>query len=187
MLRVCAFAFLGSVFFLFTSTAEASVTYRLWTRGEFRGDCRPAPEPRLRLHESPQGKDVVVIYDELSERNGNVQERAYLLRANAARLARGKRPRFLKPAQYQFMAGEVAYDLISGPDAIPSFRIRPYSPDRQSSFAGEIFSLPLYRDHTGYPALAALTPLAVAADASIVGFCLGLLGLYSYAQGFNYR
>ena len=135
----------------------------------------------------PQKKDMLVIYDELSDRTGDLKERAYLLREGAVRLARGKKPRFLKAMQYQTLADPRAYDLTSSPDGVPSFRIQLHEADGQPSFAGEIFSLPVYQDHTGYPALAALTPLAVAADISVVGFCVGLFGLYGYAQGFNYR
>ena len=112
---VRSFAFFGSLicFFPFLLGCEASLTHRLWTQGEFRGFCRPAPEVRLRLYDLPQKKDILVVYSELSERNGDLNERAYLLQESASQLARGKKPDFLKPRQYPTLGGLRAYDLTS--------------------------------------------------------------------------
>jgi hypothetical protein len=62
-----------------------------------RSFAEPASDPRLALFANPGGEDVLVLYDESSEKNDRVQRRAYFLEPNAERIAQHKKPRFVDP------------------------------------------------------------------------------------------
>ncbi len=77
--------------------ADYSLTGRLWEH-ETGGANRslPAPHPNLRLYETADRRDILVIYDETHDDSGVIRRRAYLLNANKARIDEGRGPRFVR-------------------------------------------------------------------------------------------
>jgi len=55
---------------------------------------KPDADPHLRLFEARRQKDLVVVYDEYSERTKSTRARAYLLYKNQARIAQSQSPHF---------------------------------------------------------------------------------------------
>jgi hypothetical protein len=155
-------------------------TSRLWKRTDLCAFNEPADDPHLRLFDFGKQDDLLVVYNEYSERSDSVRPRAYLLKENQKRIDLNRRPRF------------VSANLTGGLKPIPTFSFtnaEPSSPDQicfdlsadRKSFslysAGQEISydLPVYKDRVGTTVRAGLTPVAVAADLTIVG---GIVGYY---------
>src|SRR6266496_4195126 len=77
---------------------DYSVTYKVWNNEEWRHFAGPAPSPHLAIFETANGDDILVQYDEISDTNGRIRRRAYLLYPNLERIREGKRPDFVEPA-----------------------------------------------------------------------------------------
>src|SRR5258708_7596088 len=76
-------------------TGCESLTGQLWS-GDYGDDHRrAAPEPDLKLSQTPDRKDVLVQYDEMRSKDAKIQRRAYLLFANQKTVAAGRKPQFI--------------------------------------------------------------------------------------------
>ena len=76
---------------------EYSLSYKLWDNGDMSSFAEPASDPRLALLANPRGENLLVQYDETSEKTEQVRRRAYFLEPNAERIAEHKRPHFTDP------------------------------------------------------------------------------------------
>jgi hypothetical protein len=153
------------------------VTKALWTNENLEAWNEPANDANVRLFADGKRDDLLVVYDEYSERSGVTNARAYWLDKNRKRLEQGRMP--------FFVSTNVALRLSAVPvlDALPEGsmpRFYALQTTNQQSFAlysgtTQISSndLPVYNDGRGKVEKAALTPLAVTADLTIVGSVIG--------------
>ena len=70
------------------------MTSNLWHERDY---VVPSTDPKLALAQTSH--DVLVQYDAVSERTGEVQRRAYFLEPNLQRIAAGKKPVFVDAAK----------------------------------------------------------------------------------------
>lgn len=154
-------------------------TATLWSNLE--NNNGPNQDADLRLYEAKQQKDLLVIYDEHSERKDAVRRRAYFLNAERDRLRRRQQPHF------------VSTNLAGQFPPVPVFKVLPgtntgsapllyalYSTNTQSFMlysngcaAGQ-HDLPEYDDPVTRRERIALTPLTVPVDLTLVGGCIFL-------------
>jgi hypothetical protein len=126
--------------------------------------------------------DVRVTYDELTEESGKQQRRAYFLFQNEKRTAAKKKPMFVEPTSDADLVAlpifPTAAEALSATNldmcavAVtnrPTFEL--FSKGRK---LGE-FHLPVYKNGVWEARKALLLPLAVGADATVVGGWLAVL------------
>lgn len=173
---------------------ESGCTYALWTNGNLDAFKEPAQNPELRLYQSGQRKDFLVVYNEYSERRDTIHRRAYWLNKNQCRLEKQRAPIFVRKQSLRNLAPvPVFYSTPEKEDFNAGFYA--VCDTNQQSFAvfstnQEIgsYNFPLYNDHWGTVEKVALTPFAVSADAAIVGGCAGVYVLYGLAQsGYSFQ
>jgi hypothetical protein len=148
---------------------------------------RPAGHANLRLFQSAPQTNLLVVYEEFSERNESVRTRAYWLNENQALLDQGLPPNFVSPDS---MRGRTAipvyYEPLPAGAVLPSALCAVVATNKQSftmylqNRAVAQRGLPVYNDGKAKIERAAMTPVAVAADLTIVG---GFLGCW-YLEGF---
>ncbi len=68
-------------------------TNMLWQKTDW--DCYPAPDPQLRVYDATRQKDLLIVYNEFSERTKSTETRAYFLRKNQQRVALKEEPHFV--------------------------------------------------------------------------------------------
>ena len=178
LLKLIRFATFG----LAVLAASGCATKQLWERGSVSAFNEPAPEPRLRLYQVPPRQDVLVVYEEFSERKAKVRTRAYFLKESTPLIEHGRRPHFVDAASARKL------EPLSA-ERVDNKRIRPTQPglcamvitnDRNFTLwlDGQSVSdheLPVYDDGSGRVKQVLLTPVTVVADLTIVGGCLFLL------------
>jgi hypothetical protein len=162
------------------SVREASFTGRLWQGEDY---VAPAPDPKLALAQTPQG--ILVQYDALYEHSGDLHRRAYFLEANVKRVASGKKPIYIDPANAgpQTVIPIIPHSATNGlrPElyAVCSSNFCTFTIHRQGEVLGPC-ELPVYKDKQETAAQVALTPLAVTGDVTVVavvaGYLWGLMG-----------
>ena len=167
-----------------------SLTYRLWDNSDLRKFSEPAPEPNLALFESTNRADVLVQYDALSEKHSTVTRSSYFLRPNQARVAAGKKPRWLDPAVTN---GMQSIPVLSAPAAVTNQSAertiyavtiregRGFSLNGPDG-AQQTFALPVYAETSGTITRVVLTPFAVAGDTVMVGGVVAVVGFFLWAQ-----
>lgn len=147
-------------------------TGALWQHKAFHV---PAPEPNLRLSVAADHHDILVEYDELNERSDRVRRHAYLLEANADRVERGRKPRFVDPKRYRDVLPIPVYSEASA--AAPDSRsaVELYATGKHDGFIlhwrarePSRHSLPVFFDGVTRTGQVLLTPPALIVDASIV-------------------
>ena len=172
------------------SVKECSLSYKLWTNDEMRSFAEPASDPRLALFANPGGEDVLVLYDESSEKNDRVQRRAYFLEPNAERIAQHKKPRFVDPqaaaAMNPLPQTHTRMWLTNVAPGQPSSAVwsengREFSLLRDGQADGP-YSLPTYRQTNGSLVRATLTPFAAAGDTVMVGVVAAVVALVFACQ-----
>lgn len=153
------------------------ITKQLWEQKAF---CEPASPPNLELSFDRQRKDVLVQYDEISERSYKTRHRAYFLYENLKRLENRHRPRFVSPVPslipLQILAPEQSSGVYLDQElyaisATNSTSFALYSNGRELGS----YELPVYRDGVQLAGQIALTPLTVTADVVIVGTVVGVI------------
>jgi hypothetical protein len=159
-------------------------TTALWERDRFACSHWPANPPNLRLFYSDPAHDLLAEYDEVTDASARVQRRAYWLEPNAAAIEAGREPQFLASTNAQGLAaipvtGNPAYGALPGYRglyAVVSTNGRSfylYSGQKELGCYG----LPAYLTTSGQRVKQVLlTPLAVAADATVVGGGVALVG-----------
>jgi hypothetical protein len=158
---------------------KASFTYKLWDK-DVRSYCQPVANPELALYMAKSPPDVLVEYNALSDRNDQIKRLAYFLEANQTRIAAGKAPYFVDP--------KLSRNLVAIPHQVSTntyavlgtngWAFTLYRPGGEL----EVCNLPTYRDDHNTAGRVALTPLAVAGDATIIGVVAAVFMGYAYAQ-----
>ena len=160
-------------------------TKALWDNSSMEAWNEPANDANVHLYDGGKRNDMLVVYQEYSERTGKQHTRAYWLNENQRRLDECHMP--------DFVSTNYALHLLP----VPVFNARPERVDfsagsyallgaNQQSFTlysegGQIVShdLPVYNDGKGKLEKAALTPVTVTADLTIIG---GVLGYFYLAE-----
>jgi len=167
------------------SAREASFTCKLWDK-DVRSYCQPVANPELALYEAKPAREVLVEYNALSDRDDQIKRRAYFLEANQKRIAAGKAPQFVDPGLSRNLTA-IPQQVSTNTYAIPGtngWTFTLYRPGREP----EVCNLPTYRDDHNTAGRVALTPLAVAGDATILGVVAAVILGYAYADNpANYR
>ena len=164
--------------------ASGCMTHKLWTESALDEWNRPADNPGLRLFRDEGRDDLLVMYDEFSERHEATQTRAFFLNQNKKLLAQQDRPHF------------VGVKSVCGLTPVPMFSLAPtnslekfYAITATNCTSFDIFSdgckisstqLPTYNDGTGQWERIAWTPVAVTMDLTIIG---GAVGCWWIAAG----
>ena len=159
------------------------MTQKLWTESALDEWNEPAPNPNLHLFAANRKGDLLVVYDEYSERHCTTNARAYFLKQNQDIHWQHARPHFVRP------------DISKSLPAVPVLWTQPFSPlpgayavTSMTSHEFTLFSsgketgsyeLPVYNDRVGQAERVALTPVAVTMDATIIGGVLGIGYLYA--------
>ena len=164
-------------------------THALWTEAQLDDWNEPATDSKLQLFDASRQKDFLVVYDEYSERHDSTRTRAYFLNQNEKRVEQGRKPHFVG-AQ---ISGELAPVPVLQTLPLASINSPPpiyaiVSTNRQSFtiYRDEQrtnHDLPVYNDGRGRTDRIALTPVAVVADLTIVGGCLGYVWLQGGGPG----
>ena len=166
-------------------------TEALWNKTQLDAWNEPADNSKLQLFDADQQKDFLVIYEEFSERHDSTRTRAFFLNRNEKRVEQGRKPHFVSaqrsrdlspiPVQQTLPLSNTnfpptVYAVIS--TNTQSFTI--YSSERRTNH-----DLPVYNDGWGRIDRIALTPVAVVADLTIIGGCLGYMWLQSGGPGYS--
>lgn len=159
-------------------------TRKLWEERAFR---QPAIPANLKLAFDPRRQDMLVCYDEFSDRSFKTRSRAFYLSRNRARLEAGRKPDFVTPGRAANLAS-VPWQTIEPPLlADPAEELQAVLTGTGDGFrlysgtnkVGE-YHLPVYADGVQRTGQILLTPFAVAAD--IVTFAT-VIGLIAWASG----
>ena len=154
---------------------ETLLTEKLWRNERLTTYCEAAESARLEVRADPVKHDYLISYDEAAEQRARVNRRAYWLRDNLDRIGHTKRPRFatkadmermarVNPLPIQISAGEGSFVILLSHD---TFTI--HETDREDG----PHTLPVYRSRSGMAAKLALTPVAAAADLTVIGAAVG--------------
>jgi hypothetical protein len=152
-------------------------THALWKESSLDAWNEPADEPKLQLYDTPQHKDVLVEYQEYSERHDSFHTRSYWLLKNQKRIEQRREPEFVGfPHPHHLTPIPVFAETnapATGSNAFASYAVVGTN---QNSFLlyssaqnGGPYRLPVYNDGVGQAERIALTPLCVVADITIVG------------------
>jgi hypothetical protein len=175
---------------LLLTFCNGCVTKALWNNGNLEAVKEPANSVNLRLFDAKRQNDLLVVYDEYSERNDAIRTRAYWLNENEARVSQRRAPHF---ANTNLMCDLQFVPVFYGPTSSKtnlthafyavvatneqSFTL--YSGNREMNS----YDLPVYNDGRGRVEKIALTPVAVTADLTIVGGYLGCVWIYGMGGG----
>ena len=175
------------------------MTHGLWSGQLVESFHEPSLPNNLALFEAAGCKEIIVQYDELSPWRDRVTMRTYLLHENCPRIQARHKPHFV-PATITTNA--TAIPMFPSIDAVANlsatnaiFAVAPtpgnfFTVFRTGANPDGPYQLPGYRGPTGNLKLIGLTPLAVTADASIVGGVLGywiLSGLARSGTSMSWR
>ena len=160
-------------------------THALWDNQGLEAVKEPADKPNLRLFDAKRHDDLLVVYDEYSERNDGIRTRAYWLNQNQARVDQRRAPHFVSPGLMQKLSPVPVFYATSG-ETNWTFALYAVVETNRQSFTlyynnGKItrHDLPTYNDGRGRVEKIALTPVAVTADLTIVAGFFGYLYLQS--------
>jgi len=163
-------------------------TKALWDNGNLEAVKEPADQPNLRLFDAKQRDDLLVIYDEYSERNDGIRTRAYWLNENQARVDLRRAPHFASTNLMRHLSPVPVFYAAPG-ETNWTFALYAVVETNRQSFTlycnnGKIsrHDLPTYNDGKGRVEKIALTPVAVTADITIIGGYLGVWCLYGMAE-----
>ena len=176
-----------------------SLTYRLWDNSDLSKWSEPVANSNLALFEATNCTDVLVRYDAYSESRSAVQQRAYYLQPNQARIVANRQPKFVPPTAADGMTPIPILSVSNGISNVPpasATYVVTNSDNRgftlyQPIGTTETFDLPVYPETSGVPVRVALTPLAVAGDTVMVGVVSAGVAFYwwlaSGAPGANHH
>jgi hypothetical protein len=159
-------------------------TQKLWEQRAFR---EPASPPNLQLSFDRQRNDVLVRYDEFSDRSNRTRPRAYFLYQNLQRLEARRKPKFVTPAA---ATGLMPLPMLA-PEQLPAWdpALELYAVFATNSASFMLFSksrepgaydLPVYPDGAHRARQILLTPVAVGADVTLVS---AVVGFVLWAEG----
>ena len=150
-------------------------TSDLWRDDRFVYYYQPAVPSHLQLYYSAQRKDILVKYDEFTDRSSKIRSRCFWLEPNASRIGRDQPPHF-EPAQTS--RNLVAVPVIaSESDPIPPCPAGLHAVGRSDDYMFALYdenrrmdnyALPRYKGSTQRLKQVLLTPFAVAVDLTII-------------------
>ena len=164
--------------------ASGCMTHKLWTQSALDEWNRPSDNPSPRLFRDERRDDLLVMYDEYSERHEATQTRAFFLNQNQKLLAQQDRPHFvnvksmcsLKPLPMFSFAPTNSLEKFYAITATNGASFDIFSGGRKISSN----QLPTYNDGAGQWERIAWTPVAVTMDLTIIG---GAVGYWWIAAG----
>jgi hypothetical protein len=175
---------------------DSTITGHLWDDGAVNR-CLPAPQPNLKLYRAAAKDDVVVMYDELREKNDSIRRRAFFLKPNVRQLEQRKKPKFINPAKVadlELIPVMAAGDTNASIGGVVFARIAHDDQEFTLVWHGaELgpYVLPVYLDSGSRVKRAVLTPVTAAGDVlvvvAVVAVVAGIVGVYWYAAGETYR
>lgn len=155
-------------------------THALWTEANLDAYKEPVAIPDLRLFDTKKDNDLLVVYNEYSERNDAVRIRAYLLNQNAECIKQNKRPHFVSAKLTNSLPSvPVFHAPVESGTNLPHTFYAIIQTNNQSfllySDGREInsYDLPVYNDGKGNIERVALMPISMVADVTIVGGFIG--------------
>jgi hypothetical protein len=174
-------------------------TAMLWEEGRFAQFHKAADPANLKLYYSEQRRDVLVLFDEITEDEPPARLRAYWLEPNTKNILNRSKPHFVPPESAN---GLTPISLVpSTADASPAVTTRLYAVVSTNGGSFTLSSnqknlveqeLPVYYDGSGRRvAQVLLTPVAVAVDLTIVGavvaVCVAPYFAMDYAKEEQYQ
>lgn len=171
---------------LLLTLGSGCATNALWSNGNLEAIKEPASNINLRLFDAKRQNDLLVVYDEYSERNDGIHTRAYWLHENETLVNQRRAPHFANTNLMRNLPSVPVFDLTPDKTNSTSAFYAVVETNQQSftlySDSGKVGShaLPFYNDGKGKVEKIALTPVAVTADLTIVG---GYLFLWSWSAG----
>lgn len=173
------------------ATRECSLTYKLWDNRTFSQFNEPSTSGNVQIFQAAPGGNLLVAYDEISEKNDRVHRRAFFLNANLAKLEARQKPRFVNPRKCANLDElPLVQASANASNAAPASLAAPVlSADGQQLTFFNVehqqvtIELPTY-ETSGGPVLRVLvTPLAVTGDVVMVGVVVGVVAAYAWAYG----
>jgi hypothetical protein len=174
--------------------ANHTLTGHLWQEQTAPVHYAPSTPPNLELYTDFQHGDILVEYDELSDKTGRVKRRAYLLDANEERILAAKKPRFVDVHTADHLAIiPVGTNSAPGADSTNNILIRAeLSPDGLQftliSVGQSIgpHRLPIYTGSADHFDRFMFTPMTVTGDvvvySAMVGAVAGVVYVYALAE-----
>jgi hypothetical protein len=151
-------------------------TSDLWRDDRFVYYYQPAVPSHLQLYYSDQRKDILVKYDEFTDRSSRIRSRCFWLEPNVSRISREQAP--------HFEAARTSRNLVSIPviasesDPIPPSPAGLHAVGRPDDYIFVLYdkerlmdnyALPRYKSSSQRVKQVLLTPFAVAVDLTIIG------------------
>lgn len=169
------------------SFQDLSLTHKLWSDPSLTDHYEPAGTRAVKSFQRPPGARMLVAYDERREKDSSQRRRAFWLPDNAKALTEQRKPGFTSPTPG---AGWEEIPVIVSGEPAPAVPLYlKLSVDHKSftvvrnGVADGPYQLPTYVDQSSTAFRVAVTPFAVAADATVVAVWCGLVGLYWHAGG----
>jgi hypothetical protein len=164
-------------------------TRALWNNGNLEAVKEPADDINLHLFDAKQKNDLLVVYDEYSERSGKIRTRAYWLNENEARVNQRRAPHFTSTNLTGSLPNVPVFhgSATSGTNLTRTlYAVVATNEQSFTLYSGgqEIGShdLPFYNDGMGRVEKTVLTPVAVTADLTIIGGYIGVWFLYGLGE-----
>jgi hypothetical protein len=157
-------------------------THYLWTESTLSEKYFPADQPHLQIYKL--SADFLAVYDESTPR-GAVKRRAYLVQANDRSNLPRKKPRFVEANLAEAGQPIPVFDRMPNAGATTNGlwgqRIGPFAFELHDggSYLGS-YQLPAYRGAANTTAQVAITPLAVAADVTVVAAVVWVVAYGGY-------
>lgn len=171
--------------------ANHTLTGHLWQEQTAPVHYAPSTPPNLKLYQDIQHGDILVEYDELSDKTGQVKHRAYLLDANEERILAAEKPHFVDVHTADHLAIiPVGTNSAPGADSTNNILIRAeLSPDGQQftliSVGQSIgpHRLPIYTGSADHFDRFMFTPMTVTGDAVVYGAMVAAIAGVAYLEG----
>ncbi|KAF0175213.1 MAG: Uncharacterized protein FD161_3361 [Limisphaerales bacterium] len=166
---------------------EHSLTHKLWSDPSLTDHYEPAGTRAVKSFQRPPSPRLLVSYDERCEKDSSVRRRAFFLPDSAKSLARQRKPGFTNPAPGADWI-EVPV-IIHGEPAPAAPLYLALAADHKcftivrDGVADGPHRLPTYVDQRSTAFRVAMTPVAVAADVTVVALWCGVVAIYVYAGG----
>ncbi|HET7625970.1 MAG TPA: hypothetical protein VFM25_11975, partial [Verrucomicrobiae bacterium] len=124
----------------------------LWNDAGVENFNEPADSPNLRLYKNRGQKDLLVVYDEYSERHDSIRPRAYWLFQNQNRIENRRRPDFVSVKVAKRLTSVPVFSETNGPADIENLPLYALGSTNHYFFSlysdgnERRFMLPVYSD-----------------------------------------
>ena len=168
--------------------ADYTLTGHLWDETGGANHSEPAPHPNMRMYETANQKDFLVLYDEVHVNDVVIKRRAYLLMANEKRIEAGHSPHFLSaPDTASLQPVTILTNSTAETNVVPAAGlVAVLQPDQRHfslvSNGSEIgfYYLPAYVNKGDRAWRIAATPFTAAADVVIYAGIVALVAGLAY-------